>query len=217
MGSLLAIVVPLACGAAVSPTILALQLLTLSRREQPLARSWAVAAGCALVLAGLSLAALLLAKGTGGSDSPSEAGGIVKLAAAALLLALGVRTLTRPAPAAPKPERQSAHPLRASSALGSAMMLTNFSTLVLYFPAVHAIGIDDADLGAKAVAFVLLFSITLLPALGPPLLVTLLGQRATPALQALNGFFTTHRRGIGAGICFAFAALLAATGLHALL
>lgn len=54
-------------------------------------------------------------------------------------------------------------------------------------------------------------------AVGPPLVVTLLGVRATPLLERLNGFFTTHRRAIGAGICFTFAVLLAAAGLHALL
>jgi hypothetical protein len=49
------------------------------------------------------------------------------------------------------------------------------------------------------------------------LVVTLMGARATPALARLNGFFTAHRRGIAATICFAFAVLLGATGLHALL
>lgn len=216
MGHLLAIVVPLACGAAVSPTILALQLLTLSRRTAPLARSWAVAAGCALVLVGLSVVALLVAQGSGGSDSPDEAGGIVKLVAAALLVAVGVRQLRKAPADVPKPERESRHPLRQSFALGAAMMVSNFSTIVLYFPAVHAIGISDAGVGAKVLAWVLLFSITLLPAVGPPLVVTLMGTRATPALARLNGFFAAHRRGIGATICFAFAVLLGVTGLHAL-
>jgi hypothetical protein len=217
MGNLLAIVLPLALGAAISPTVLALQLLTLSRPTAPLARSWAVAAGCALVLAGLSVVALLVAKSTGGSGSPSEAGGIVKLVAAVLLLAVGVRQLRRAPAAAAKPEHASRRPLRQSFALGAAMMLSNFSTIVLYFPAVHAIGISDAALDAKVLAFVLLFPITLLAAIGPPLVVTLMGARATPALERLNGFFGAHRRGIGATICFAFAALLAATGLHAVL
>jgi hypothetical protein len=217
MGRLLAIVLPLAAGAAVSPTILALQLLTLSRRNAPVARSWAVAAGCALVLAGFSVLALLLAKSTGGSDSPSEAGGIVKLVAAALLLVVGVRQLRKAPPAAPKPERESRHPLRQSFTLGAAMMLTNFSTIVLYFPAMHAIGIaGGVELSGKLLAFLLLFAITLLTAVGPPLLVTLMGPRATPVLQRLNGFFTAHRRGIGAGICFVFAVLLTAAGLHAI-
>ncbi|HEX5145815.1 MAG TPA: GAP family protein [Conexibacter sp.] len=215
MGHLLAIVLPLALGAAVSPTILALQLLTLSRRTAPLARSWAVAAGCALVLAGFSVLALLLARSTGGSDSPDVAGGVVKLVAAALLVAVGLRQLRKAPDAQPRPERESRHPLRASFALGAAMMLSNFSTIVLYFPAMHEIGIADAALADKLVAFALLFAITLLTAVGPPLVVTLMGARATPALERLNRFFTAHRRGIGAAICFTFAVLLTIAGLHA--
>ena len=52
-------------------------------------------------------------------------------------------------------------------------------------------------------------------AIVPPLVVTLMGPRATPALERLNGSFTAHRRGIGASICFVFAVLLTAAGLHA--
>jgi hypothetical protein len=216
MGSLLGLVLPLAAGAAVSPTLLAVQLVTLSRRTRPLARSWAVALGAATVLAGFAVAALLLARSTGGSTSPSEAGAIVKLAAAGLLAALGTRTLLR-GPRAAKPERVGPHPLRQAVLLGAVLMLTNFSTIALFFPAIHAIGISTVTVTDKALAFALLYVITLLPVLVPPLAVTLLGQRATPALQALNRFFVRHHRGIDAGICFAFAALLAIAGLHALL
>ncbi|MGZ6617739.1 MAG: GAP family protein [Solirubrobacteraceae bacterium] len=216
MGSLLGLVLPLAAGAAVSPTLLAVQLVTLSRRTRPLARSWAVAVGAATVLAGVAVAALLLAKSTGGSTSPSEAGAVVKLAAAGLLAALGTRTLLR-GPRAAKPERVGPHPLRQAFLLGAVLMLTNFSTIALFFPAIHAIGISTVAVTDRALAFALLFLITLLPVLIPPLAVTLLGQRATPALHALNRFFVRHHRSIDAGICFAFAALLAIAGLHALL
>jgi hypothetical protein len=43
-----------------------------------------------------------------------------------------------------------------------------------------------------------------------------MGAHAAAALERLNGFFTVHRRGIGAGICFVFAVLLAAAAIHAL-
>jgi hypothetical protein len=216
MGSLLGLVLPLAAGAAVSPTLLAVQLVTLSRRTRPLARSWAVAAGAASVLAGFAVTALLLAKSTGGSKSPSEASAIVKLAAAALLVALGTRTLVR-GPRPTKPERLGPHPFRQAVLLGAALMLTNFSTIALFFPAIHAIGISTVALAGKVLAFVLLYLITLLPVLIPPLAVTVLGQRATPALGALNRFFVRHHRSVDAGICFVFAALLAIAGLHGLL
>lgn len=216
MASLLGIVVPLALGAAVSPTVLALQLVTLSRKTAPLARAWAIAGGCAAVLAVFAALALGLAQSTGGTKSPSEASAIVKLVAAALLLALAVRSLRAP-PKPPKPERAGAHPLRRAFVLGLAMMLTNFSSIVLFFPAMHEIATSDAGLAAQLVAFALLYAITLVTAFGPPLVVTLLGPRATPALARLNAFFTAHRRGIGAGLCLAFAVLLTVAGLKALL
>lgn len=215
MARLLGIVIPLALGAAVSPTVLAMQLVTLSRKTAPVARAWAVAGGCALVLALFSVLALLLARSTGGSHSPSEAGAIVKLVAAVLLVAIAVRELRAPPPP-PKPEHAGAHPLRRSFALGVGLMLTNFSTIVLFFPAVHEIAISSAGLTAQLTAFVLLYVITLLTAYGPPLLVSLLGRRATPMLERLNSFFNTHQRGIGAGLCLVFAVLLTVAGVKAL-
>jgi Sap, sulfolipid-1-addressing protein len=216
MGSLLGLVIPLALGAAVSPTLFAVQLVTLSRRTAPLARAWAVAAGAALVLAGFTAAALLLARSTGGSHGRSAAGAVVKLAAAAVLVVLGARTLLRgPQPA--KPERVGPHPGRQSFAIGAGLMLTNFSTIALFFPAMHAIGIARVPVDGKVAAFVLLYVITLLPVLLPPTAVTLLGPRATPALHALNRFFVAHHRAVDAGICFVFAALLGFAGIHALL
>ena len=66
MGPLLGLVLPLAFGAAVSPTLLAVQLVTLSRRTG----RWPVPGRSrrepALVLAGFSIGALLLAKSTSG-------------------------------------------------------------------------------------------------------------------------------------------------------
>ena len=55
MGNLVVAVLPLALGAAVSPTLLALQLLVLSGGGHRLARAWALAAGSALVLFGVIL------------------------------------------------------------------------------------------------------------------------------------------------------------------
>ena len=216
MGRLLAIVLPLALGAAVSPTILGVQLVTLSRRLQPLQRAWAVAAGAAVMLAGYAAFALLLARSTGGPHSPSEAGAIVKLVAAVLLVVLGVRALREP-PEPAKPEHAASHPEGRAFAIGVGLMLTNFSSIVLFLPAMHAIGIAKVGLADQVIAFVLLYAITLLPAYGPPLVVSLLGPSAKQVLDHLNRFFVEHRRTISAVICFGFAALLTFAGLKVLL
>lgn len=216
MGSLLGLVVPLALGAAFSPTLLGIQLVTLSRRTAPLARSWAVAAGSAVVLALFSVLALLLAGGARHGHGRSLTGGVVKLTAAIILVGLGIQAL-RAAPRPPRPERIGPHPLLQAAAIGAVLMLLNFSTLALFFPAMHAIGLSRVPLDEKVIAFALVYTITLLPVLGPPVAVSLLGSRATPALHGLNRFFVAHHRAISAGICFAFAVILGTTGLHSLL
>jgi hypothetical protein len=58
MAALLASVLPLAIGAAISPTLLALQLVVLTGATKPLARAWVVAVGSALVLATYSVLGL---------------------------------------------------------------------------------------------------------------------------------------------------------------
>jgi len=219
VGSLLAIVIPLALGAALTPTIIGVQLVTLSSAVRPMARAWTVAAGCAVVLLAVSALALLVAGISNALDDPSPAGGIVKLVAGLLLAGLGVRALRRRGSAEPTPPPENAGQsrLRRSFALGAGLMATNFSSLVLYFPAMHAIGISDASTGARAVAFLLVFSIALSPAWGPPAVVMALGDRARRPLDRLSRVFTSHRRAIAMTLCFGFAALLVVVGLNELL
>lgn len=144
MGSLLGIVLPLALGAAVTPTIIGAQLVTLSGVVRPLARAWALAAGAAVVLTAVSALALLVAGISNALEDPSPAGGVVKLTAGVLLAGLGVRAVRHRGDAAPSPSPQADERprLRRSFALGAGLMATNFSSLVLYFPAMHAIGIS---------------------------------------------------------------------------
>jgi fumarate reductase subunit D len=219
VGHLLGIVLPLALGAALTPTIVGVQVVTLSAPRLPLKRAWMLAAGCGLVLSIESGLALALAGGTGWAEGSSTPGAIVKLVAAVLLVLLGLRQLAkrrRGEDAAPAP-RSDEPRLGRAFALGAGLMATNLSSLVLYFPAVHEIGSSDAGTGAQLVAFVLLFSITMLPAVGPPLVVGVIGERARPPLERLDRAFTEHRDQIGAVVCFGFAALLTAFALSALL
>jgi len=218
VGSLLAIVLPLALGAAASPAIIGVQLVTVSGRVRPLQRSWALAAGCAVVLLLVSALALVVAGISNALEDPSPTGGVVKLVAAVLLTGLGVQAVRRrgePHPAGPREGGDEPH-LRRTFAVGAGLMATNFSSLVLYFPAMHAIGISEASTGARVVAFVLVFSIALIPAWGPPLLVWALGERARGPLDRMGRFFTAHRPAIAATLCFAFAVLLAVVGTNEL-
>ncbi len=217
MGSLLANVLPLAAGAAISPTLLTLQLLTLSSPVAPLKRSWAVAAGAGAVLLGYSLLGSLAAFGTEErSSSPSEVAAILKLVIAVALLGLGIRNL-RATPAKKQAPAEDRPKLGRSFTLGAVMMATNITTLALYFPAMHDIGISDVDDAGRAAAFLFLFAITMAVAIGPPLAVSLLGERGRRAVESFSGFLDRHHRGVAAGVPLVFAAVLAAEALPELL
>ncbi len=217
MDSLLSQVLPLAAGAAVSPALLTLQLLTLAKGGSSLKRAWAIAAGAALVLAVEAVLAASLAVSTGGSGTTPDWKSAVKLAAAIALLVIAVRNLRKP-PAPPKedaPERGTGG--GRAFGLGVVLMATNVTTLALYFPMVHEISTDDASLTTRLAVFAIAFAIVLIPAAGPPLAVAALGERGQSGLARLNGFVTAHHQTINATVCFLFAAVLGVPALEDLL
>jgi hypothetical protein len=194
VGEHFGIVVPLALGAAISPTTLALQLFVLSRKTAPLARAWAIAAGYTVVL----LAMMVIAFAVG-------------------LAGLGVLALRRP-PKQRKQEPEGGDPkLGRFFAIGLALMATNLTTAALYLPAMHDVGDAGASAPGVALAALVVIAITLFPAVAPPLAVTLLGDRARAALDALSGFCARHSRAINASVCFGFAIFLAAVSLPVVL
>ena len=208
---------PLAAGAAVSPTLFGLQLLVLAGRVAPLARAWSVAAGAGAVLLADTGLAFLLARGTEQASSPSEAAAIIKLAIAALLVVLGIRALVRPPREPRRDEVTSAPRLRRSAGIGAVLMAANVTTLALYFPAVHEIRISGLGAVDQATALVLVFTISMAPVLVPPAATALGGAPARRVLDRLGGFLTRHGRAISAVVAFAFAVFLAAESLPELL
>ena len=150
MGSLLSQALPLAAGAAISPAVLTLQLLTLAKGGAAVKRAWFIAAGAAVVLAIEAVLAVSLAVSTGGSDTHADWKSAIKLAAAVALVLVGIRSL-RKKPVPPKDEEPPERGTGAarSFGLGVVLMATNVTTLVLYFPMVHQISTDDAALDVK--------------------------------------------------------------------
>jgi hypothetical protein len=220
MAALLASVIPLAIGAAISPTLLALQLLVLTGGTEPLARAWALTAGSALVLAAFSVLGLTLLNrlhpNPHGHTSLRDA--VIMFVASGLMALLAVRSLLkRPTSAEQQKTRTSGRLQRAPTVwfvgVGALGMVVNFSTLVLFLPALHEITRSSVDLAGRTVAFAVLYVVTLLPVVVPVVLVTVLGQRADPALRTTHRFVARHARHIGIVIEVIFAAYLAVRGV----
>src|ERR1022692_487784 len=218
MESLLARVVPLAFGAAISPTHFALEVLVLSGRRHPVSRAWAVAGGASAVLAVYALLGLTLLDHLDTKHGHSPAGAAIDLGAAVLLALLAFRALHR-RPTAAEGHRQrtmsriAEAPTLSFVGIGGVAMLLNFSTIVLFFPALHEISRSPVDRMEKAAAVLVLVVITLLPVLIPVLLAAGLGSRADPVLARLNRFVGGHSRQITAGIEIFFCILLIWKGI----
>jgi uncharacterized membrane protein len=214
MGALLATVLPLALGAAISPTLLALQLLVLAGPTRRLPRGWALAAGAALVLGGFSLLGFtVLSQLHGAGHHRSARDAIIAFVAAGLLGLLALRSLHhRPSSGEEHKERTAGRLANASTfwflGVGAVGMVVNFSTLVLFLAALHEIARSAASTGARTVTFAILFVVTLAPVVVPVGLVTVLGDRADLPLSTANSFVSRHARTIGIGVEVVFAAYL---------
>lgn len=223
LAELLRSVLPLALGAAVSPVILLLQMVTLTTGTSRLARAWLVAAGAALALAGWGLAGWLLVNRLPtprvGPDATAAA---VDLTLALVLVALGIRAVVgrhdpAPAPAAADDDAASAPPrLLTAFGLGVAAMASNVTTIVLFLPAVRDIARAEVATLDTVVALVVLFAVTLAPALLPVLAVSLGGAAGRRVLDRVGEFARVHHAAIAAVVSFAFAVYLGLKGLQRL-
>ncbi len=215
MMSLLLSVLPLALGAALSPVLLTVEILILSGKTKPKARSWLFVLGAIAVLLGFTFLAVTVMSnfGDAGTGKPSTESIVIMIIAAVLLFALGGQAL-RPGRTASEKHASRVSGRFAAAKLpfffgaGAVTMLVNLSTLVLYIPAIHLIMRSNASSSAKLSAGVMLFLITVAPFLLPVTAVTLFGHRSDAFLAKLNSFVTAHSRQINAGICLGFGVLL---------
>ena len=217
MSNLLASVLPLAIGAAVSPTILAAQLLMLSSKSQPLKKSAVGILGSGLILIIYTAIPLAIGATSSGTSHPGTVDGIVKLVFAVILLALGIKAATSSDAKSKDQKKLRQGPgLVRSFEFGAAMMAINFTTMALYFPAIHEVGASSVSSSYKFIVVLVLFLITMIPAYGPLLATLAFGEHARRVLAKFNDFLATHEQGVKVAICFLFAAYLGVSGLKIL-
>jgi len=205
-------------GAAISPTLFALEVLVLSGRHHPVARGWAVTGGAAIVLIAFSVLGLTLLQNLHSGHNHSPADASIDLAAGVLLMLLAARALHPRKTAAEShndrtKKRLSDRPTILFAGVGALGMLVNFSTLLLFLPALHEISRSPVSLAGKAVAWLILVVITLLPVLIPVTLVVIMGSRASPLLDRLHTFVGRHSRQITITIELLFAVVLIWKGI----
>lgn len=220
MGNTLARVLPLALGAAVSPTVLIVMLVVLSGPNRPRARGAMLALGGCIVLLGLTALGLtLLGHGVTNRSASNPLYAWIDIGFGVLLLLAGIRALVAaPEPSKPPAEDGGDGPARLGRffGLGVVVMLTNVTTIALYLPAMKVVAVSGLSAADQAVILGIALAITGV-ALWVPLLPDVLAPRtADRVLGGMHRFMTVHQRAITVVVCFGFAAYLGLKGARAL-
>jgi hypothetical protein len=208
-------VLPLAFGAAISPTILATAVLVLASPHRAVLRGALYTLGTLVVLVAWTALGLTVLAGVHDHISPTQraVSGAVDATIGLVLVVFGIRQLLLP----PRPsthERSGADGLAAVFALGVVMMLTNFTSLMLYLPAMKDIARFPDPTSDKIVVTAVAIFVTSLAATLPLALRVVAPGPATTILGDVNRFVTRHQRAIVVIVAFAFGAYLMTRGLH---
>ena len=215
MSDLLTRVLPFALGAAISPTVWAVELLILTGANRPRARAWAYVAGFAIVLAGLIVlfTTVLRTLITSASGGPSPWARGLDIAAALVLIALAIRQLIPRRTVGEQHHSRVMEHLESGGpvtylAIGMVMMLSDASTIILLIPGAHAIAdLSDPD-PVRLAAAALLYVIVLIPLVIPVGALSLVGHRADALLSRVNAWVTAHQRLINAAVAVLIAIFL---------
>ena len=213
MGELLSKVIPLSIGAAFSPTVLALELLILSGKRSK-ARSTAFLAGVLLVFVGITALGLAISHTTSTSPAQETITKTVDVGAGAFLLLLALATLLRSlvhdsvAPVDGESKDAKNPGLLSAFLLGLAIMASNFSTILLYVPAMRSISASTISTSDKILAVAIAFLVAAAPILLIYGFAVAFPKVATPPLEKLRRWINRHQRTIGISVEVIFGAYL---------
>ncbi|GAB2821072.1 hypothetical protein GCM10027022_09140 [Alpinimonas psychrophila] len=211
-------IAPLGIGAALTPSLLCLQILMASNTPWK-ARSLAVFAGAASAFAiactALLLGAASLPKPHTGSD---PLGGAVWLAVGIILATVSVYLFM------PHPELRAKVETSLTNRMGKAKTITFFalafalsikdvSSFALLLPAIHDISSSGIELFWQIIAVGVLYFLALSPVIVPPLWRLIRGAKATVSLGHLYRFTMDHQFEILAIVFAIFAVYCAVIGV----
>lgn len=217
-------VLPLAVGAAVSPTVLIGIILILSIAERPKLSGIAFYIGSIIILLIVVAAGILLGKGVAvaASKPPSAASAYFDLALGIALILFGMRRVAKKGDDAPDESRFGGKSKSAVSdfikylILGLLMFTINFTTTVLVFAAGKDIGISGAGVADQLIVIIVLTIITLLVVEIPLLIYFTMPERSEKILQPLNKWMQRNSRYLMAAIIFIFGIYLMVKGIGVL-
>lgn len=218
--TLLTSVLPLAFGAAVSPTVLLGIILVLSITKRPKLNGIAFYIGSIILLLIVVVLGIILGKGAelASGKPPSLTSAYFDIILAVLLILLGIRKIRKEDNGIDKSKFKGDKPLSAgksfieSMIFGLFLFLINFTTTILVFAAGKDIGLSAAPVVDKLVVIVILTIITLIVVEILLLIYLLFPKTANKLLEPVNIWMQKNGKYLMAAILFVFGIYLLSKG-----
>ena len=212
MGELLAEVIPLAIGAAISPMVF-LGAIAVMTGPEPLRHGCAYAIGVAIPLLVVTVLAVTLGHAFSLPDASNSVKGWIDIGFGAVLVLLGVRAVRRPPKAAKPRDRPQRGGLGRLVAMGAGLMTSNVTTFALYIPAMKLIQESGVSTTDEVAAIAIVLAITMALVLVPLAIVAIAPKASERVLTRAGDWLGSHRRTIAIALCFGFGAYLIIHGL----
>jgi len=222
--ALLIDILPIAFGAAVSPTVLIGIILVLSVSKRPKFSGLAFYIGAIILLLIVVAAGALVSKGAtlATKTHPSTASAYFDIILGILLILFGIRRI-RKEDKGPDKNRFTEDGSKSAVnrfikylILGFGMFIINFTTTVLVFAAGKDIGLSTAPIFDKLIVIIILTIITLLVVEIPLLVYVIAPKTANKLLEPLNIWMQKNGKYLMAAIIFVFGIYLLIRGIGVL-
>lgn len=215
-------VIPLGIGAAFTPSLLALQILIVSRDPwKRRAMAVIVGGGGAFALVGLLFLLGFSNLPTPPSRGEDLVGDLLRLGVGVGLWIFAIWLfIPHPAVQARVEADIQRHVARASAwvflSVAFLLSIKDLSSFAVLIPALHDIAVAQASVGEKAILLLVLYSLALSPLLLPPALRLAFGHRVDRPFTAVYRFTMDHQFPIVGVMCAVIGAYLVGSGLFLL-
>lgn len=202
-------ILPLLLGAAISP-VAATGMITVlaTSNKSTFAKGLLYLLGTSLPLLIIGVPGIFFFSHIDIAPKNSYVSSWIDLAAGVLLLGLAVRVALNPSKKPHKSTKLNSHSDSVGfvkyTGLGMALMITNFSTLVLFVPAVKDISISSIDTAGKALLLAVSIAITLLMISTPLVIYAIAPRKSESMLNSLKNIINRHMREISLSLLVVF-------------
>lgn len=207
-------ILPLLLGAAISPVATIGMIAVLTTKDKPKLKGFIYLIGAIIPLLIIGIPGIFLFANIQFKPANTNVSSALDLLAGLLLLVLAIKNFLKKSShqTVKKAKSQKQLAPAKSLVLGMALMVTNFSTIVLFLPAVKDIAVSSLDEIEKLIVLFISIPIVMAMIALPLVIAVLMPNSSSSVLERLRLFMTKHSKAIVQAMLIVFGIYLLAKG-----